>query len=63
MLLKDRTGIIVAHRLGTVERADKIMILENGRIREYGRYEQLAQDPASRFSQLRATGGLEKVMS
>ena len=61
-LLKDRTGIIVAHRLGTVERADKIMILENGRIREFGTYEHLSQDSTSRFYELRATGGLEEVM-
>ncbi|MEZ4513231.1 MAG: ABC transporter ATP-binding protein [Chloroflexota bacterium] len=55
-LLTNRTGIIVAHRLATVARADKILILENGRIREYGRYDELANDPASRFYQLQQTG-------
>ncbi|MFQ5434519.1 MAG: ABC transporter ATP-binding protein [Anaerolineae bacterium] len=40
-LLANRTGIIVAHRLATVERAHKIMILGNGRIQEYGFYNQL----------------------
>ena len=30
-LLENRTGIIIAHRLATVQRADKIMILEDGR--------------------------------
>lgn len=55
-LLQNRTGIIVAHRLQTVERADKILILENGRMREYGYYEQLAHDPTSRFYELRQTG-------
>ena len=58
-LLKGRTGIIVAHRLGTVERADKIMILEHGRIREFGGYDHLAQDPSSRFYELLATGGVQ----
>ena len=55
-LLAKRTGIIVAHRLATVARADKILILENGRIREYGAYADLANDPTSRFYQLRQTG-------
>lgn len=55
-LLHHRTGIIVAHRLTTVERADQIMILENGRIRELGAYDALAGDPTSRFYQLRQTG-------
>ncbi|MCB0208977.1 MAG: ABC transporter ATP-binding protein [Anaerolineae bacterium] len=55
-LLHDRTGIIVAHRLTTVERADQIMILENGRIRELGAYDALVSDPTSRFAQLRQTG-------
>ena len=55
-LLQQRTGIIVAHRLTTVERADQIMILENGRIRELGAYNALVSDPTSRFYQLRQTG-------
>lgn len=58
-LLQHRTGIIVAHRLTTVERADQIMILENGRIRELGDYNVLVGDPTSRFAQLRQTGLME----
>ena len=61
-LLHNRTGIIVAHRLSTVERADQIMILENGRIQEFGSYNQLAHDPASRFHSLRKTG-LSEVLA
>ncbi|MCA9996472.1 MAG: hypothetical protein KDE56_12025, partial [Anaerolineales bacterium] len=60
-LLTNRTGIIVAHRLATVARADKILILENGRIAENGRRAQLASDPNSRFFQLLQTG-LEEVL-
>lgn len=62
-LLTNRTGIIVAHRLATVARADKILILENGRIREYGRYADLANDPTSRFYQLQQTGLAEVLAS
>lgn len=60
-LLCNRTAIIIAHRLGTVHRADDIMILENGQVREHGDRRQLAADPASRFYQLLQTG-LEEVL-
>jgi len=60
-LLQDRTGIIIAHRLQTVYRADDIMILEHGRIVEYGSRASLAQNPASRFYGLLQTG-LEEVL-
>jgi ABC-type multidrug transport system fused ATPase/permease subunit len=55
-LLRDRTAIIVAHRLGTVQRADEIMILEDGRIAEHGERAALAADPTSRFAHLLQTG-------
>ncbi len=61
-LMAGRTGIIIAHRLGTVQRADDIMILDEGRILEYGARAALVADPASRFSQLLRTG-LEEVMA
>ncbi len=60
-LLKQRTGIVIAHRLATVQRADVIMIVEEGRVREYGRRDQLAADPDSRFYSLLQTG-LEEVL-
>jgi ATP-binding cassette subfamily B protein len=51
-LLAGRTAIIVAHRLTTLQRADTILILENGHCIEQGPRQQLAQDPYSRFAQL-----------
>jgi ABC-type multidrug transport system fused ATPase/permease subunit len=61
-LLQNRTGIIVAHRLKTVERADQIIILDRGQIQEMGRYHDLAHDPNSRFYQLLQTG-MEEVLA
>ncbi len=61
-LLAGRTGIIVAHRLSTVHRADQIMIIEAGRIHEFGRYADLVHDPASHFYRLLQTG-LEEVLA
>lgn len=55
-LLLGRTAIIVAHRLATVQRADTVLILDGGRITEYGDREALAQDPSSRFAALQRTG-------
>jgi ATP-binding cassette, subfamily B, bacterial len=60
-LFQDRTAVIVAHRLATVQRADKIMILEDGRITEFGDRPALIADPASRFSELLRTG-LQEVL-
>lgn len=51
-LLENRTGIIIAHRLATIERVDKIMVLADGRILEYGRREELASRPNSRYRML-----------
>jgi len=61
-LLKRRTCVMIAHRLATVERADKIAILEYGRLVEYGSRKQLAADPNSRFSRMLAAG-LEEVLA
>ena len=61
-LLQNRTAIIIAHRLGTVHRADQIMILEKGQVSEYGERRALFADPGSRFYQLLQTG-LEEVLA
>ena len=51
-LLEGRTSIIVAHRLATLAYADDILVLEDGRVREYGSRSALATDPNSRFAEL-----------
>ena len=61
-LLRDRTAIVIAHRLGTVHRADEIMILDGGRVSEYGNRERLATDPTSQFHGLLQTG-LEEMLA
>jgi ABC-type multidrug transport system fused ATPase/permease subunit len=61
-LFMERTGVIIAHRLKTVQRADDILILENGCVVEYGQRIALAGDPTSRFYHLLHTG-LEEVLA
>jgi len=55
-LLDGRTGIVIAHRLSTVERADTILVLEDGRVAELGDRRRLVDDPSSRFAQLLRAG-------
>ncbi|MFI9341745.1 ABC transporter ATP-binding protein [Streptomyces sp. NPDC052773] len=39
--LRDRTALVIAHRLSTVRAADRILVLEDGRIVEHGTHEEL----------------------
>jgi len=58
-LLVGRTAILIAHRLGTLDRADRILVLDRGRMVEHGARRDLVDDPASRFAGLlaMASGG------
>jgi ATP-binding cassette subfamily B protein len=62
-LLGMRTAIIIAHRLATVQRADSILIMEDGQIVEYGSRRELLADPQSRFSDLMRTGMVAEVLA
>jgi ATP-binding cassette subfamily B protein len=55
-LLAGRTGIVIAHRLRTIERADQVLVLAGGRVVELGGRAALAADPSSRFAELLRTG-------
>ena len=61
-LFAKRTGVVIAHRLKTVQRADDILILENGCVVEYGPRAALASDVTSRFYHLLQTG-LEEALA
>jgi ABC-type multidrug transport system fused ATPase/permease subunit len=60
-LLEGRTGIVIAHRLATVERADRILILEDGRVAELGVRSDLVRTPESRFARLLRAGIAEEM--
>jgi ATP-binding cassette subfamily B protein len=40
-LISGRTSIVIAHRLSTVQRADKIIVLDKGEIKEIGTHSEL----------------------
>lgn len=50
-LIKDRTTFVIAHRLSTVEKADRILVMESGRIVEQGSHSELLAS-GGRYSQL-----------
>jgi len=40
-LVKDKTLLVIAHRLNTVKAADQILVVDKGRIAEQGKHEEL----------------------
>ena len=55
--MEGRTSIVIAHRLSTVKKCNRIVVLHNGKVIEDGTYDQLSEDPTSYFFKLKA--GLE----
>lgn len=55
---KNRTVIVIAHRLSTIKKADKIIVLENGKVMEEGSHYELAQTEGGLYQKLL---GLQRV--
>ncbi|WP_289356190.1 ABC transporter ATP-binding protein [Paenibacillus sp. S-12] len=60
-LMEQCTGIIIAHRLATLEQVDAIMVLQHGRIVELGPRKELTSDPSSHYAMLLRTGREEEL--
>lgn len=50
-VMKGRTTLVIAHRLSTIESADRILVMDNGRIVESGRHQELL-DSGGAYAQL-----------
>ncbi len=53
-LMENRTSFVIAHRLSTVRRADAIIVLERGVVREVGRHDELLARPNGVYARLYA---------
>lgn len=60
-LIAKRTSIIIAHRLSTIRHADKVLVLEKGRVAEFGTHEELLQNEAGAYRRLYEMQFLEVV--
>jgi ATP-binding cassette subfamily B protein len=49
-LMQGRTSFIIAHRLSTIKRADRILVIENGRITEMGSHDELIRQKGHYYS-------------
>jgi subfamily B ATP-binding cassette protein MsbA len=59
-LMRDRTSIVIAHRLSTVQRADMIVVLDRGVIAEIGRHQDLISKPGGVYAALHAVQFVEQ---
>ena len=62
-ITKGKTSIIIAHRLSTVESADKIIYMENGKILEYGNHKELLNINDGKFKKLYEEQFLENQLA
>ncbi|MGB4758623.1 MAG: ABC transporter ATP-binding protein [Candidatus Saccharimonadales bacterium] len=51
-LMKHKTAIVVAHRLSTIQKLDRIIVLDNGKIAEEGPHEKLLAKPNGIYARL-----------
>ncbi len=51
-LMMNRTSFVIAHRLSTIRRADAIIVLDRGKVKEFGRHDELVSRPNGTYASL-----------
>ncbi|WP_172844402.1 ABC transporter ATP-binding protein [Tumebacillus algifaecis] len=59
-LLHGRTAIVIAHRMATLQQVDDVLVLEAGRVLEFGEREMLRSKAGSRYGELVQVGHEER---
>jgi len=57
--MKDRTSIVIAHRLTTVEKCNRVVVIEDGVVVEEGKFNDLKHQEGGHFANLAA--GMQKM--
>lgn len=59
--MEKRTSVVIAHRLTTIEKCSKLVLIENGVVAEEGDPNELKRNPKSAFSQLSKGKKIQKT--
>lgn len=51
--MEGRTSIVIAQRLSTIRNCDQLFVINDGKVAEYGTYDELNDDPDSYFNRLK----------
>jgi subfamily B ATP-binding cassette protein MsbA len=60
-LMQNRTSLVIAHRLSTIQNADKILVIENGRLIEQGNHKELLAADSGVYRRLQALQQTDKA--
>lgn len=61
-LCRNKTTIIIAHRLNTIRYANKILVLDHGHLKEQGTHEELMNMQGIYYQMLQARKNLKKLV-
>jgi len=52
--MEGRTSVVIAHRMSTIKKCNRIVVVHKGKVVEDGTYEELSSKPGGHFARLEA---------